>query len=77
LPDLAPRSLRVLVLELERLRKENLRMLEELKELRGRKCIICSCTDIEACEGGCSWAEEDWESGTGICTNCANQSHAR
>jgi hypothetical protein len=29
-------------------------------------CVICSCTDEEACEGGCSWLIE-FDDGTGIC----------
>lgn len=29
-----------------------------------RKCRVCGCTDLNACEGGCSWVEED------LCSNC-------
>jgi len=28
-------------------------------------CRICGCWDLEACEGGCSWAEAD------LCSACA------
>ena len=29
------------------------------------KCRVCGCTDDQACEGGCSWAEPD------LCSKCA------
>lgn len=29
-----------------------------------RACRICACTEAEACEGGCDWAEAD------LCTRC-------
>jgi hypothetical protein len=39
------------------------------KNRRGKKsvskCRVCGCTDTRACEGGCSWAEED------LCSSCA------
>lgn len=28
-------------------------------------CRRCGCTDLQACEGGCSWTEED------LCSACA------
>ena len=28
-------------------------------------CRICGCTDEVACEGGCSWVEDD------LCSECA------
>ncbi len=34
-------------------------------ETRPRMCAVCGCTDAEACEGGCSWVEED------LCSRCA------
>lgn len=34
--------------------------------LEPRRCRICGCTDDEACEGGCSWVEED------LCSTCAD-----
>lgn len=32
-----------------------------------RTCRICGCTDDNACEGGCTWVEDD------LCSNCINQ----
>lgn len=29
-----------------------------------RKCRVCGCTEQNACEGGCSWVEED------LCSSC-------
>lgn len=29
------------------------------------RCRVCGCTDDHACEGGCSWEEED------LCSSCA------
>lgn len=29
-----------------------------------RRCRICSCTDLQACEGGCWWIESD------LCSSC-------
>lgn len=31
----------------------------------GYACRVCSCTDWDACEGGCSWVEKD------LCSACA------
>lgn len=31
---------------------------------QGRKCRVCGCTEQNACEGGCSWVEED------LCSSC-------
>jgi len=33
-------------------------------------CMVCGCTDREACVGGCSWADEDKT----ICTRCVRTS---
>jgi len=30
-----------------------------------RTCCVCGCTDDEACEGGCTWIEDD------LCSSCA------
>lgn len=27
-------------------------------------CRLCGCWELQACEGGCAWAEED------LCTSC-------
>jgi ParB/RepB/Spo0J family partition protein len=32
-------------------------------------CIICGCTDDEACDGGCSWMVVDRETGRGVCNS--------
>jgi len=32
-----------------------------------RKCRVCGCTEDNACEGGCSWVEED------LCSACADK----
>lgn len=31
-------------------------------------CVICGCTDSEACDGGCYWIEIDRAAGTGLCS---------
>ena len=36
-----------------------------------RTCRVCGCTDDEACEGGCTWVEED------LCSRCAQPHRAR
>jgi hypothetical protein len=33
-----------------------------------QKCRVCGCTDNNACEGGCSWVEDD------LCSRCAGNS---
>jgi hypothetical protein len=33
-----------------------------------QKCRVCGCTDNNACEGGCSWVEDD------LCSKCAKNS---
>ncbi len=33
-------------------------------------CIGCSCTDLRACPGGCSWLRVDYEEGKGVCSCC-------
>ena len=33
----------------------------------GMTCRICHCTDLRACEGGCSWA------GPNLCTRCQEE----
>lgn len=35
------------------------------------KCLVCGCTDLRACPGGCSWAEIDRKRRTGLCSRCA------
>lgn len=35
--------------------------------ISSKKCRICGCTDLNACEGGCHWVEED------LCSACASQ----
>lgn len=30
-----------------------------------RRCRVCSCTDLQACPGGCSWVGAD------LCSSCA------
>lgn len=32
-----------------------------------RSCRVCGCTDLNACEGGCSWVDED------LCSACADE----
>lgn len=32
-----------------------------------RTCRVCGCTEDNACEGGCSWVEED------LCSSCADK----
>lgn len=40
-------------------------------------CIGCGCTDLRACEGGCSWLAVDRGKGIGVCSRCAqNRQHA-
>jgi hypothetical protein len=31
----------------------------------GTTCRVCGCTDERACEGGCTWVEDD------LCSKCA------
>lgn len=31
-------------------------------------CSVCGCSDAEACEGGCSWVDEDHT----LCSACAD-----
>ncbi|MBI9010000.1 MAG: hypothetical protein JEZ05_08205 [Tenericutes bacterium] len=28
------------------------------------ECVVCHCTDLNACQGGCYWIAED------LCSNC-------
>lgn len=39
-------------------------------QLEVRKCRVCGCTDLNACEGGCSWVEDD------LCSNCEGKETA-
>ena len=32
-----------------------------------RKCRVCGCTEHNACDGGCSWVEED------LCSACVGE----
>lgn len=36
-------------------------------------CIECGCDDLHACEGGCFWERVDYESGLGVCSECAHR----
>jgi hypothetical protein len=33
-------------------------------------CVECSCTEAQACPGGCSWVELNKETNEGICSKC-------
>lgn len=33
-------------------------------------CIMCKCSDDNACPGGCSWILVSYEHHIGICSNC-------
>ncbi|HGM6050898.1 TPA: helix-turn-helix domain-containing protein [Stenotrophomonas maltophilia] len=35
-----------------------------------RRCRVCSCTDLQACPGGCSWVGAD------LCSSCATAAGA-
>lgn len=35
-----------------------------------RRCRVCSCTDLQACPGGCSWVGPD------LCSSCATAAGA-
>lgn len=37
--------------------------------LESGQCFVCSCTDLEACPGGCSWSNKDRT----ICSSCADE----
>lgn len=39
-----------------------------LDSVRECSCVICGCTDSEACEGGCSWIKVDRDNGCGLCS---------
>lgn len=34
-----------------------------------RECRVCGCTDVDGCEGGCYWVEDD------LCSNCVVTQH--
>lgn len=36
-----------------------------------RACVVCGCTDWNACEGGCAWASLN----PPVCTTCAPTVH--
>jgi hypothetical protein len=40
-------------------------LLPQLPVRRGR-CRVCDCTEVAACEGGCSWVDVDET----LCTAC-------
>jgi hypothetical protein len=40
------------------------------REHEERVCIICGCTDSQACPGGCSWAVKYPDGNTGVCSQC-------
>lgn len=33
-------------------------------------CIVCGCTDSQACAGGCEWIWVNRETGEGLCSSC-------
>ena len=35
------------------------------------QCVVCGCTDAEACPEGCSWIVVNRFAGKGVCSNCA------
>ncbi|HEV3026499.1 MAG TPA: hypothetical protein VG457_02945 [Planctomycetota bacterium] len=35
-------------------------------------CLVCRCTEGQACPGGCAWSYLDRVSGWGVCTVCAD-----
>ena len=41
-------------------------------------CVICGCTDLAACEGGCTWysVTRRADGGDGVCSQCAPNPHA-
>jgi hypothetical protein len=41
--------------------------LEEEAGVEERHCRVCGCTEDNACEGGCSWVEDD------LCSACAEK----
>jgi hypothetical protein len=46
---------------------------ELLEEAAVRTCRQCGCTTGAACEGGCSWVEEDLCSACiGVCGHCGS-----
>lgn len=42
-----------------------------LEELDGTSCRACGCTENNACDGGCTWAEED------LCSRCSDERQRR
>lgn len=34
-------------------------------------CIVCGCSDRQACEGGCAWRAYDAAAHVGVCSRCA------
>lgn len=55
----------------EVLLQDALRELGVLGVFDERRCRVCGCTDDWACEGGCSWVEED------LCSACVNKEEGR
>ncbi|MBI2770027.1 MAG: hypothetical protein HYX47_10415 [Burkholderiales bacterium] len=48
-------------------------MLEVLERPTHTTCIGCGCTDLRACDGGCSWLAADHDARTGVCSRCPTQ----
>ena len=40
-------------------------------------CVVCGCTDSQACDGGCAWHWVDREAGRGLCTSCEDPGEVR
>jgi hypothetical protein len=51
-------------------------MSQDARHIRPRKahkeriCVVCGCTDSQACPGGCSWAIKHKDANTGVCSRC-------
>lgn len=33
-------------------------------------CVVCGCSDVQDCAGGCSWVWVDYANHEGVCTQC-------
>lgn len=40
------------------------------KTVNEAMCVMCGCTDIEACPLGCSWVLVNREQAIGVCSSC-------
>lgn len=45
----------------------------EMDDVDVSTCLVCRCTDMRACPGGCSWHTVDREKRTGICSRCVGK----